>query len=256
MTPAWWYISNNFGDNLNHYLIGAITGKPVIYTQRNRPHNIVCGSILHEANEWSTIWGAGFGNEGQRVNTRYAKIKMVRGWLSADIVDNKSPLCEFSCAAGDPALLLPKYYRPKNVNGDRIGVIPHYDQYGSLITAIQPNNHYGDAHPLLFKFGQAYDNNPNILIIDPFLPVKEFIDAVCSCTRIVSSSLHGLIVADAYGVPNSWLGYGDEFKYRDYYSTTKQPKEPIFEVSWDECFVSEYKYDYDYMLNCCPFINK
>lgn len=224
MTPAWWYISNNFGDNLNHYLIGAITQAPVIYTQRNRPHNIVCGSILHEANEWSTVWGAGFGNEGQRLCTKYADVRMVRGELSRGILG-------IDCAVGDPALLLPRYYSRKT-RGNYYGIIPHYTQYEAMLLQY-----------------------PDAFIIDPFLPIMQFIDSLCMCSHIVSSSLHGLIVADAYGIPNSWLKYGDEFKYRDYYSTTKQPKEPIFEVSWDECFVSEYKHSLDDMLSCCPFIN-
>jgi pyruvyltransferase len=223
MTPAWWYISNNFGDNLNHYLIGAISQSPVIYTERNRPHNIVCGSILHEANEWSTVWGAGFGNEGQRVNSRYAKILAVRGELSRDILG-------IDCPTGDPALLLPKYYQPRR-GSNGIGIIPHYTQYEEMLLTHQ------DA-----------------FIIDPFLPTEKFITAVASCSTIVSSSLHGLIVADAYGIPNSWLKYGDEFKYRDYYSTTKQPKEPIFEVNWDDCCVSEYKHSLDQMLEVCPFL--
>lgn len=226
MTPAWWYISNNFGDNLNHYLIGAITGKPVIYTQRNRPHNIVCGSILHEANEWSTVWGAGFGNEGQRLGTKYADVRMVRGELSREILG-------IDCVVGDPALLLPRYYGADLIERNKLGIIPHYTQYEEMLRL------YPDAS-----------------IIDPFLPPIHFIAEVASCRAIVSSSLHGLIVADAYGIPNSWLAYGDEFKYRDYYSTTKQPKEPIYEASWDECFVSEYKYELDKMLDCCPFINK
>lgn len=227
MTPAWWYISNNFGDNLNHYLIGAISQSPVIYTQRNRPHNIVCGSILHEANEWSTVWGAGFGNEGQRLCTKYADVRIVRGELSREILG-------IDCAVGDPALLLPRYYEPKR-RGFNVGIIPHYSQYEEMLNR------------------DFLSEDGTVIIIDPFLPVKEFIDKVISCKFIVSSSLHGLIVSDAYNIPNSWLAYGDEFKYRDYYSTTKQPKEPIYEVSWDECFVSEYKYELDKMLDCCPF---
>lgn len=226
MTHAWWYISNNFGDNLNHYLIHAITGKPVIYSQRNRPHNIVCGSILAECNEWSTVWGAGFGNKDQRINTRHADIRMVRGHLSARILYDTAPIRDLDIAVGDPALLLPKYYQPVYTRS-KLGIIPHYCQYEEMLT----------------KY-------PGAFIIDPFLPVTEFIDKIASCKAVVSSSLHGLIVADAYGIPNSWLRYGDEFKYRDYYSVTDNPKEPIDEVQWNNCFVSTNNLD---LLKSCPF---
>lgn len=219
MIPAWWYISNNFGDNLNHYLIKSISGEHVIYTERNKPHYIVCGSILHECNEWSTVWGAGFGNKDQRINTKYADIRAVRGELSRDIAG-------IDCPVGDPALLLPMYYNPERVIKHRIGIIPHYSD--------------------IERWG--YEGH----IIDPFQSTKEFIDDVISCEVIYSSSLHGLIVADAYNIPNGWLKYGDEFKYRDYYSTTDNPKEPHC-IGNPEISVSKYKYSLDDLLKCCPF---
>lgn len=228
MIPAWWYISNNFGDNLNHFLIKAISGgQPVIYTERNRPHNIVCGSILHEANEWSTVWGAGFGNKDQRVNTKYADIRAVRGEFSRGILGADIPV-------GDPALLLPRYVKPNEYESLHEAIIPHYSQYEQMLK----------------EYGSKY------VIIDPFQPVSAFIDQVTHHSKVISSSLHGLIVADAYGISNAWLAYGDEFKYRDYYSTTNQPKEPIHEVNFDNCFVSEYKYNLDHLLNACPFVTR
>lgn len=227
MIPAWWYISNNFGDNLNHYLIKAISGQPVYYTERNKPHNIVCGSILHECNEWSTVWGAGFGNDGQRVNTKYADIRAVRGRLSQNILGG-------GCPVGDPALLLPRVYTPQYPSRSTPAIIPHYTQYKELY------ERYGDEYS----------------IIDPFLPVRDFIDAICYSSTIISSSLHGLIVADAYGIPNAWLKYGDEFKFRDYYSTTIQPKEPIYTIDFSNCFVSEYAHSLDDLLNVCPFYGR
>jgi pyruvyltransferase len=223
--PAWWYISNNFGDNLNHYLIKAISGQPVYYTERNKPHNIVCGSILHECNEWSTVWGAGFGNEGQRVNTKYADIRAVRGKLSRNILG-------IDCPIGDPALLLPRYFKPKcHCAHKSLSIIPHYAHYKEIYE----------------RYAHEYN------IIDPFSSVDDMVQQILCSSYVISSSLHGLIVADAYGIPNAWLKYGDEFKYRDYYSTTKQPKEPIDTIDFSKCFVSEYAHSLDDLLSVCPF---
>ena len=226
MIHAWWYISNNFGDNLNHYLIKALSNQPVIYTERDRPHHIVCGSILHECNEHSTVWGAGFGNKDQCLNTDKANIIGVRGELSHKMLG-------IDCVVGDPALLLPKVYNPLVQKKHDLGIIPHYGHYEEILKTQSP------AH-----------------IIDPFLPTEQFINEVLSCNVIYSSSLHGLIVADAYGIPNKWVIYGDTFKYRDYYSTTINPKEPFNMSDLSKPFVSEYKYPLDDLLNSCPFYGR
>jgi pyruvyltransferase len=57
-----------------------------------------------------------------------------------------------------------------------------------------------------------------------------FINELASCDYILSSSLHGLILSDAYGIPNKWISIsnnlsGREFKFKDYYSTTAHPQE-------------------------------
>ena len=59
------------------------------------------------------------------------------------------------------------------------------------------------------------------------------IDQICSCERILSSSLHGIITSDAYGVPNCWIELtgkisGGHFKYYDYASSVdRQFDKPI-----------------------------
>lgn len=52
---------------------------------------------------------------------------------------------------------------------------------------------------------------------------KDVIDQIAQSKLIISSSLHGVILADAYGVPSVWyrgLGKDIDFKYRDYYGST------------------------------------
>ena len=69
---------------------------------------------------------------------------------------------------------------------------------------------------------------------------SEDIDAVTrdilACRKIISSSLHGLVIADAYGIPNAWLGTdgraggsrpnGGEFKYLDYFASVNKLRRP------------------------------
>lgn len=66
--------------------------------------------------------------------------------------------------------------------------------------------------------------------------VPGIIESLLSCRRIASSSLHGLILADAYGIPSAWLmaeadkggsrPKGGEFKYYDYFASIRKFREP------------------------------
>lgn len=225
--PAFYYLSNNFGDNLNHFLIKAISGKPCVYTPRNEPHYIVCGSILNEANYLSTVWGAGFGDSEQYKSFHWCDVVMTRGYKSAALLGLRLPI------VGDPALLLPMYIKPSYKLHEH-GIIPHWTDYKHCLET------YPDYH-----------------IIDPFLPVEQFIAEVTSCEKILCSGLHGLVVADAYNIPNGRIIFGDiggdGFKFEDYYSTTDKPLEPLKEINFDECKVHKYKFTKEELLKSCPF---
>ena len=59
--------------------------------------------------------------------------------------------------------------------------------------------------------------------------IENFINELCSCEKIFSSSLHGVIVAQAYGVPAQWITVKNtpihqdqNFKFEDYFLGTKQ----------------------------------
>lgn len=227
---AFYYLSNNFGDNLNHYLIKNLSGKPCVYNQRDEPHYIVCGTILNEANYLSTVWGAGFGDEQQYKSFHWCDVRMTRGFKSSELLGIDLPI------AGDPALLLPLLYTPPEpVVQHQYGIIPHWTDYKYCLE----------------KYSKKYH------IIDPFLPVEEFINEVTSCLRILSTGLHGLIVADSYGVLNRRLILGDiggdGFKFDDYYSTTDEHLEPLRQIQFDGCKVHQYKFDKQQLLKSCPF---
>lgn len=228
-TPAFWFSSNNFGDALNYFLIKAISGKEPLFCERDIPHYVCCGSILSHANYLSTVWGAGFGKPEDIHSLGYANIKMVRGFETAKLLDREFDI------VGDPALLMPMFYSPAKTNSHKVGVIPHWQ----------------DARLFIEKF-------PDCHFINPFQEVRSFIDDVTSCEIILSSSLHGLIIADAYGVPNIWVKTErtNEFKYNDYYSTVL---DLVTECSTDSIDLSlanvkEYYKTKEELLSSCPFL--
>lgn len=234
---AFWYMSNNFGDALNFDLIKYISGKEPVYTDdRTEDHFIVCGSILAESNENSTVWGAGFAAHDQRISGA-KEILAVRGTLSRNNIDE----CLNYIAVGDPALLMRRFYNPVVEKKHKYGIIPHWKDLEIVLSSNIDN----DFH-----------------IINPLQPTESFIKDVLSCEKILSTGLHGLIIADTYGVPNQWLDLGtdiggDGFKFADYYSTTDSPNEkPVNELNWDECKIHNYIYSLDDLLNSCPFNTK
>lgn len=204
----------NWGDDLNYYLLRKLTGRPVICYHNFKLakwlhlKNYLCIGTLLDAVKYSNaqtvVWGSGVsGQERSFVHPR--KILSVRGPKTKEFCDRYQVKCPE--VYGDPALLLPRVYRPERGAGDKykVGIIPHVvDQQHLVIQEIREK--YADE----------------ILIIDlaHYERWTDVIDQICSCEKILSSSLHGIIVSDAYQVPNCWIELSGKvlsgFKYQDY----------------------------------------
>lgn len=165
---------------------------------------IFIGSILHHAVESSIVWGAGFFGPKSRMLVRPCKIIAFRGPLSRQILVSQGLGCPELYS--DPALLTPRLYSPRLKGSKfRLGLIPQY---------VDSDNRYA------FDLSEQ-DGCTLINIRDS---AKNFIDRVASCDVIASSSLPGLIIAHAYGIPSVWLKLSDrigggDFKFLDFFSS-------------------------------------
>lgn len=213
MVKAWWACTDvdgcghgNFGDVLTPYIIHSLTNVNVEHSNES-DHILMCGSVLNQSNENSIVMGAGFMSEKDSFDSA-KEIHLVRGVLS------KSILNQFgygqNAMVGDPAIILPLLYKPNFTKKHKLGIIPHYAD-------IDAAKKYKD-----------------IRIIDLTWPVEQVIDWICECEYIASSSLHGLIVAQTYGIPSAWIKLsdnlgGDDLKFRDYTATNapSMPRYPI-----------------------------
>ncbi len=200
--PLMWCQGHNWGDALSPVLVGLLSGKTVAH-QDGLHHNryLAIGSVLGGANERAEVWGSGFIRAGEATIGRPRKIHAVRGPLSRDALMSQGIDCPE--VFGDPALLLPRFFNPVIEKQFSVGIIPHY---------------IDKAHPWL----NMQASSPLVRIIDIESGIQDFVKAVKSCEKILSSSLHGLICADSYGVPNAWIRLSDnviggEFKFEDYY---------------------------------------
>lgn len=197
----------NAGDQINVDIFEWVTGRTVYNTKsRLFKHYLGVGSILFYSNERSVIWGSGFIDENTpRGMLKFDKVVALRGELSRHTLDKKNKY-KFDGPLGDPALLMPRIFNPGVKKKYRVGIVPHYAQQ-KFVASISCS--CGD----------------DVKIIDIKSSGQEFIKSLLECEVIISSSLHGLILSDAYGIQNCWVQFqnginGGQFKFRDYYSTT------------------------------------
>lgn len=257
----WWdNVKNNWGDALNPIIIKALSGKkPVQMTNhtlnvRQRPVYIVIGSIL-DTNLISrslfkdlVVWGPGFISASGRLFDVPKEICAVRGPLTRDRIIKQGIKCPE--IYGDPALLYPKIYRPKVYLKYQLGIIPHY---------IDKNSDF-------LKYLQI---SPDVKIIDIEGPINDVVDEICSCRYIASSSLHGIIAADAYGIPSAWIKLSDNvmgsgFKFYDYFeSVGRADEQPLIitgKTTIDDILGTYHNYkldiDLDALLEACPFYDE
>ena len=215
-TNIYYHLSNNVGDAINPYLVRKITGGFASWVSLNdeRPKYMVCGSILNHSSLNCTVWGAGLAFSSDKI-PYHQSIVAVRGNLTAKKIETRDSeragyCIEYQGAVGDPALLLPRFYNPiAREKKFKLGIIPHYIDMATVCE----------------KLTQTELDSADFKIIDVCQPIEDFIDDLISCESIVSSSLHGLIISDAYSIPSAWVKFsneigGDDFKYHDYYSTT------------------------------------
>lgn len=216
--PAYWCLSSNFGDNLNHFIINKLSNnKQVVFVSPNDDcEKYMCiGSILNHNVKNCNVWGSGLAFSNDIISPKN-KIFAVRGKLTSDLL--KTQGIEHDEVFGDPALLLPQIYRRKTYPNkfiNKVGIIPHYIDAKLVLDSLAKHDNSKD----LFN-----PSNTIVKVIDVNLPIDKFIDEVTSCDSIISSSLHGLICADTYGIPSLWAKFsdnigGDDFKYYDYYSS-------------------------------------
>jgi pyruvyltransferase len=246
---VWWRRADNFGDLLSPWLISKMTGRDVVYGDPAQPHYLAIGSILRRAQPQSQVWGAGcFGTERAELLASEATYCAVRGPLSrARLVALGVPCPP---VYGDPALLVPAYFAPKVEKTHAYGIVARWSEHRWLEAEIGPD-------VKVISLGTT--------------DVEGVIEAMLSCRRIVTSSLHGLVIADTFGIPSAWVmsltAHGGAYKYFDYFSTVnkfRNPRDfdssrPVTAQRLRDSFDFDgrpIEFDYYRFLDACPFLER
>lgn len=199
MINVYWSNSKfNFGDILTPHILDYFT---INYKMVSDPINadaMCIGSIIRRATNNMIVLGSGTINSKHQLNSQ-ADYRFVRGPLTRKhILDSGGKCPEIY---GDPALLLPLFC-PEETKEFDIGITPHYVDF-NLVKEKYPK----------YKIIQLENKNP-----------LEVAREISKCKKIISSSLHGIIAAHAYGIPAAWTKFsnnvkGDDIKFKDYYAS-------------------------------------
>ena len=207
----------NLGDYLGKVIIKYLLdqkGIPIDKYISKRKHLFAVGSNIMGSDikgnyQNATIWGSGCIKEPsrreyffQKISHRHLDIRAVRGPLSREILLRLGHECPE--VYGDPAILLPIIYEPRFIKKRDYLIIPQLYCEKSF----REKNYDG------FIVSMNTDD------------YKSVIDEICASEIVYTSSLHGIILAESYGIPAVFFRGLDkvfDFKYRDWYSSTKRP---------------------------------
>lgn len=204
----YWNAVENLGDTLApvifHWMLQQ-NGLTNTLPKKKYVHLLTIGSILADDVFDATVWGSGI----HKIDAAY-QLRAVRRLRKLDIRAVRGPITRalllengYNCPAvyGDPGILLPKIYHPeRSVESQyEVGLIRHFRQAGDFT---DPGVHKID------------------IVTEDY---QAFVNELFLCKKIISSSLHGIILAEAYGIPTVflWEGLDDELmKFYDWYFST------------------------------------
>ena len=230
------YDSNNqrnFGDALSPYIVENLLHLNTKEKHQNYAELFGIGSILQilfNKKKYqfisffqriflptAIVWSSGLISPPQAgcALKRKLKIFALRGRLTRDALQchTNQNLCNI--ALGDAGLLASDLLDNIPQKIYKVGIVPHFvDSENELID-------------------QLLGYIPGATVINVCGDPIKTLHRIAECEIILSSSLHGLVVADSLGIPNQWIKFsdkvvGNDFKFRDYYSVYDiEPK------SWD-----------------------
>lgn len=216
----------NMGDLLNKDMLEELFNIKVIRKDFKNCNLIAIGSALdqimyskvpkvrfkqtigHLVNNNVHIWSTGFIRSDPKMDLgiiyKNIHIHALRGKLTLKRMENVLGK-KLDVPTGDGGLLAERWigYYPDKLY--HVGIIPHFKE---------------QDHHVVKKLLESYENTT---LIDLTQNPKDVVKKIGQCEYVISSSLHGMIVADSFHIPNIHITltnnmFGDGNKYHDYLS--------------------------------------
>ena len=209
----------NLGDEINQKIVEAVSRKKVTRADLNDCDMLAIGSVLshpqasqaiqHRVHPY-VVWGTGLMGPAKLGSQEKYAIAALRGPLTRCVMDVPGDL-----TIGDPGLLVSDVWPNARQNKYPLGIIPHQTQLNASYV------------------GRICSENNAVLIDFTDPDIEQTLAKLASCARIISSSLHGLVIADSYSIPNAWISPtpvhgGNNWKFLDYFTSVGRTRlEPI-----------------------------
>ncbi len=201
----YWSLVTNWGDRLSPLLLNRFSRVQAEWSPVESADVVCVGSILGNLVK-PTYSGVVLGSGklfGDGIVPPNANVLALRGPLTAKGVKGLFAL-------GDPGLLADELV-VVNEKTHNLGIVSHWSDH-----TLEHDPRFTEFDPAIIRFNS-----------DPL----DVIRAIGACKKIVSSSLHGLILADAFNIPRrfeptaSWGKEGGDFKVRDHCAAVGLPFE-------------------------------
>ncbi len=244
---TWANNGNNLGDLLSPVIIAALTGRRIRRRGPLSPRTrlLAIGTSGQDQRVGHVhIWGTGFEGAGQ---TNFAAQKALSPWRMVRFTTHatrgpfSARLLESAgypapAIFGDPAMLLPKIWTFDAPKKWELGVVLHRSELLTL-------NLDAVVNPSFTRYEIPRALQDRIRIISPLVnnnvaDIKAKVGEILSCRRVLSTSLHGLVIAESYGIACAAFEIHDgangrfaaddnsaalDHRMRDFYAGTASP---------------------------------
>jgi pyruvyltransferase len=202
----------NLGDALSPVMVAALSGQRVTHAAMHSSRLRMCavGTIGHSlvgGEVW--VWGTGASRYSNPLAAKELRelyrppagtklvVTATRGPISRHILGEENAVGP--AVYGDPVWLLPRFYRPPVEKKHELGVILHLSELTDRAYEAHPK-------PGFVRYQVPADLGDSVVLINTITPptlrgLADRLDDILACKRIVSTSLHGMVIAESYGIP-------------------------------------------------------